>query len=192
MTDEPMAHAGPDLEAVEAAFLEGTAVDASKADVRLVVDGAHPFLVVVRDGPDADALDRLIRGEASSLRAGEGAPDEEVRQLVRRVVSAGVAAHGSFLVVELWSGDRMKVLGPDGPAPATVRALAAGLARMETGEGHPGGVVVEASDDRHPPDRTPLLTIRECHELGALLLGVVVPRSLRSCSAWPGSSAPSS
>lgn len=186
--DRPRTVPDVDLDAVAEAFRRGTSVDASGGDVRLIVDGARPFLVVVRDGPDRAALDRLVRGEASYLRAAAGATDEAVRKAVRQVASEGVRAHGAFLVLELWSGARARVLGPDGPAPGTVRALAAGLARLETGDRDPGGVVVEATDERHPPDRDPLLTVPECHELGVLLLGVELPavwRDARTGGLYP-------
>lgn len=166
--------AGVDPAAVRAAFSERTALDASQGDVRLVVDGSRPFLVVVRGGPESLALHRLVRGESSYLRTGRETDDGTARELVRSVVEAGVRAHGSFLVIEIWAGEGLVVRGPDGPAPATVRALVDGLRALDLGEAAPP-VRAEATPHRQPPEREPILTVPEAHDLGVLLLGLELP-----------------
>lgn len=146
---------------------------------RLVLDGTRPFLLVLRSAEEADPLLQVLRGEASYLHATPGAEPAAVTALVDRVAEEGSAAHGAFLVVELWAGtDRFRVLGPAGPAPTTVSALAKGLDELDLGRRR-AAVVIETSDDRAPPGRPPLLPIARCHELGCLLLGVEVPAVYR-------------
>lgn len=143
---------------------------------RLVLDGARPFLLVVRALEPADPVSQLVVGEASYLLAEKGADPEIVREAVRGVVESGSREHGGFLVIEVWggSGHRFRVLGPDGPARATVDALARGLTELESNRrGAP--VEVEGTDDRHPPGAPALLSVPECHRLGCLLLGLEVP-----------------
>jgi uncharacterized protein (TIGR02421 family) len=146
--------------------------------VELVIDGSRPFLVIVRDAGASDPLARLVSGEAAVLRAGPEADPERVRGLVRRVAEAGAEEHGSFLLVEVWAGERYRVLGPAGPAPATVESFARGLEALASPTGEMAAVV-EAGEERSPPDRPPLLSVSECHELGVLLVGLELAPSWR-------------
>jgi hypothetical protein len=148
------------------------------AGVRLLVDGARPLLVIARNAQDTDPIAHLVRGEAAYLRADPEADPELVVETVEQVAAAGVAEHGAFLLIELWAGDRYRVLGPDGPAPATVRTLADGLGTLQrspTAE----PVEVEGTDERHPPGLGPLMHVSKLHELGALLIGVELPETWR-------------
>lgn len=120
----------------------------------------------------------LVRGEAAYLRAGPNADPEVVAETVRQVATAGVEEHGAFLLIELWAGDRYRVLVPDGPAPATVRNLADGLGTLRRDAGDEP-VEVAGTDDRHPPGLEPLFHVSQLHELGALLIGVELPASWR-------------
>ncbi|NIP80379.1 MAG: DUF1704 domain-containing protein [Gemmatimonadetes bacterium] len=167
---------GTALDAVREAYRSGTVTAVSYDGARVEVDGTRPFLVMVRDGPERAALDRLVRGEASNVRMAPGSADVDdtrIREIVEAAVRAGVRAHGTFLVIEVWAGPGLRVLGPDGPAPATVRTLADGLATLDLRNA--SGPEVVASRERHPPGREPILSVSECHELGALLLGVELP-----------------
>lgn len=171
-----------DVARIREAFRQRIGVEGEWTCGRLVLDGARPFLLVLRSRDPDDPLRRLLRGEASYLVAEEGAEDDEVSSAVRVVAAAGAEAHGTFLVIEIWGGsDRFRVLGPDGPAPATVRALERGLGELERRlrslrpERSPVAVEVEATDARHPPGRAPLLTVTESHEGGTLFLGVEIP-----------------
>ncbi len=160
---------------MRAVFEGGESLDRRTPAGRLVLDGSRPFLLVVRQRREADPVAQLVAGEASWLVADAAAEPSAVRALVHEVVDAGVAAHGSFLVVELWEGAaRFRVLGPDGPAPATVRTMAVGLEELDVGRRREP-VEVEATDERHPPGLPPLLTVHESHAAGALLVGVAVP-----------------
>jgi uncharacterized protein (TIGR02421 family) len=161
------------------AFARGDSLDEALPWGHLVLDGARPFLLVVRSREPKDPLTHLVRGEASYLVAAPDAATDAVRALVRSVVEAGSRTHGAFLVVELWSGgDRFRVVAPDGPARATVGALVDGLTALEVKRR--GAVVdLDQSDDRHPPEAEPLLTVAECHRTGCLLLGLEVPSVYR-------------
>lgn len=184
-TDRDESPAPVEAARVRAAFADRSTLEHEGAGLRLAVDGARPFLLVLRAREPRDPLTHLAVGEASYLVAEHDADPEAVRRAVRLVASAGGEAHGSFLVLELWAGGReFRILGPDGPAPATVSALERGLLDLDvTGDGDPGwqraDVVVERTDARHPPDREPLLSVTELHELGVLFLGLEVPSLYR-------------
>lgn len=145
--------------------------------MRLLVDGSRPLLVITRNARDADPIAHLVRGEAAYLRADPEADPDMVVETVRQVATAGVEEHGAFLLIELWAGDCYRVLGPDGPAPATVRTLADGLGTLRRDADDP--VEVSGTDARHPPGLGPLFHVSKLHELGALLVGVELPESWR-------------
>jgi uncharacterized protein (TIGR02421 family) len=161
---------------VREAFVHGRSLEVRRPWGQLVLDGARPFLLVVRAREQRDPVAQLVMGEASYLLADPRAEPETIRAVVRGVVEAGSRAHDGFLVVELWGGGgrRFRVLGPDGPAKATVDALARGLTDLET-KRRGAAVELEATHTRHPSDLPPLMTVQECHRLGCLLLGLEVP-----------------
>lgn len=164
--------------AIRDAFRRGVPLDVSADGVRLLVDGSRPFLVIVRNASAIDPMAHLVRGEAAYLRADREADPEVVVETVRQVAAAGVDEHGAFLLIELWVGDRYRVLGPDGPAPATVRTLADGLGTLSRPPTE-DKVEVEGTDARHPPGLDPLFHVSKLHELGALLVGVELPEPWR-------------
>lgn len=162
---------------IRAAFQRRDSLDVPGDALHLVLDGALPFLVIVRDASESDPLTRLVTGEAAYLRAGPDADPEAVRSVVREVAEAGAEEHGTFLLIEAWAGDRYRVLGPEGPAPSTVRAFERGLATLEGADVH--GVEVVGTEDRSPPGHPELLSITQCHQLGVLLVGLQLRRSWR-------------
>lgn len=165
---------------VREAFAQGESVDVPLPWGRLVLDGARPFLLVVRKAEPSDALAHLVQGEASYLVVEPGADPAALRETVRDVVEAGSREHGAFLLMELWAGGRrFRVLAPDGPARATVDALAAELVGLEVKREVGAAVEVEATDNRQPPGEPPLLSVAESHRLGCLLLGLEVPAVFR-------------
>lgn len=146
----------------------------------LSVDRRLPFLLVQRapaKGRDAGTA-RLISGEAAWLR-GEREDEAEVRELVAELARAGSAAHGAFLVLEVWGARDpasrvFRVHGPRGPAPETVEKLVEALDPLRALR--PGlSVTLEASDRRHPPDLEPLLTVDESWKAEVLVLGLELP-----------------
>lgn len=171
---EPTAIADP--AAIRDAFRRGVALDASGAGLHLLVDGSRPFLVIVRGVEAADPLAHLVRGEAAYLRSGPEARPGAVVETVRQVTRAGVEEHGGFLLIELWVGERNRVRGPEGRAPATVRTLAAGLDSLAMSM---DPVEVMGTDRRHPPGHDPLFDVSTLHGLGALLVGVELEETWR-------------
>jgi uncharacterized protein (TIGR02421 family) len=155
----------------------------------LNLDRRLPFLFVHRTAPArvTAGAERLVLGEASYLVA-EGESTDELRPLVHALAEAAVDEFGAFLLFELWSGDddsrRFVVHAPPprtdtaAPASSSVDMLARGLA--ELGIEEQTDVVVETGDERHAPDLPPLLTARECFELGCLALGLEVPPIYRN------------
>jgi hypothetical protein len=145
----------------------------------LNLDRKLPYLFVYRQPPGRPdpGTAQLVLGEASYLIA-SGADDAEVTEIVRALAETATAELGSFLVVELWAGDvdsrRFVVHAPAKPAAESVRALVSGLAALET-EPVATDAMVRETDERHPPDLPPLLTSRECWQMGCLLLGIEVP-----------------
>jgi uncharacterized protein (TIGR02421 family) len=164
---------------VREAFAQGEAVDMALPGGRLVLDASRPFLLVVRKRDADDPMARLVVGESSYLLVEPETELTPVRETVRAVVEAGTREHGAFLLMELWSGGRrFRVLGPDGPARATVDAFVTGLSELEV-KRQGADVELEGTDHRFPPGAEPLLTVTECHRMGCLLLGLEVPSVYR-------------
>jgi uncharacterized protein (TIGR02421 family) len=145
----------------------------------LNMDRKLPYLFVYRQPQtrrDEDTS-RLVLGEASYL-VSLGADDADVREVVRAVAEAGTAEFGSFLIIELWTGEPgstgFVVRGPAGPAADTVDVLRRGLDNVQTGMAA-GATSVHVTDERHPPDLAPLLTARESWRIGCLSLGLELP-----------------
>ncbi|MEX0892564.1 MAG: tyrosine/phenylalanine carboxypeptidase domain-containing protein [Gemmatimonadota bacterium] len=137
-----------------------------------------PFLFVYRQpGQEDQGTARLLGGEASVLLAGPESAEAE--RLIGRVAAAGARRFGAFLVLELWAGrsrERFLVRAPEKEGSSTATALQAALR-----DGFPDQeVLLERGEERAPAGREPLLTIRELHEQGTLLLGLAVPPTYRS------------
>lgn len=143
------------------------------------IDRKLPYLLVHRQPPNRadDGTAQLVLGEASYLITG-GMPDDEVSALVRALAEAGTAEFGSFLVLDIWSGDdgsrTFVVHSPDRPGAETVSALRDGLEGLASVPGGTG-VLVQPGEDRQAPDMAPLIPAHECWEIGCLLIGLEVP-----------------
>jgi uncharacterized protein (TIGR02421 family) len=154
----------------------------------LVSDPRLPFLLVYRQPPDREdaGTARLLAGEASYVAARRG-EETEVQRLVRRIAETGSAAHGAFLVLEVWSAKEtdsrtFRVRAPVGPAPETIKKLEETLRSM--GSLLPGiDVEVEASDERQPPGMDALLSIPESWRHEVLLIGIEVPPVFRNAES---------
>ncbi|MEX2572495.1 MAG: tyrosine/phenylalanine carboxypeptidase domain-containing protein [Gemmatimonadota bacterium] len=150
----------------------------------LSLDRSLPYLIVYREPPRREDVgtERLVATESAYLIARRG-EDSEVGSLVRRLAQAGSAAHGAFLVLELWSSPdpasrRFVVRAPRGPAPETVGKMVDALQPL--GDLRPGvEVVLETGDERHPPGLPQLLSIEESWQTEVLLLGLEVPPIFR-------------
>ncbi|MBA2671096.1 MAG: DUF1704 domain-containing protein, partial [Gemmatimonadetes bacterium] len=151
----------------------------------LHLDRGLPFLIVHREASDRpdDGTARLVATEAAYLMGRPG-EEREVADLVRQIADSGSAAYGAFLVLELWSSPdpdsrRFTVRAPDGPAPETVGRLVETLRSLS--DLRPGlEVVLDTTDDRHPPGLPEILSIEESWQNEVLLIGLEVPPIYRS------------
>lgn len=147
----------------------------------LNLDRTLPYLIVYRRPSDRadDGTDRLILGEASYLTTNDW---DNVSDTVRALAETATAELGSFLLLEVWSGDAdsrdFVVHAPDGPGSAVVDALRRGLAALRI-DGETTRVMTRPGDIRHPDGMQPLLTTRMCYEIGCLLIGLEVPPLFR-------------
>lgn len=168
---------------------------------RLHVDRELPFLCVYRRPHDrADAgTEQLVKANASYLIA-PGGPDhdEQVRELVRRLVETLAVEFGAFLIVELWSapdGGRANdasvptvrptftVHAPDsGEVDRTLDVLQTRLATIKVLK---QGVEVELLLDGecHSPGSKPLLAKEEARKLNCTTLGLAVPPVYRNVAS---------
>lgn len=145
----------------------------------MAIDRALPFLFVHRVcRARADAgTDSLLLAESSYVLADAGADGETVSGLVRAVAEAGSERFGAFLVLELWAsegGPDYVVRCPEGEASETTAQLVEAIEAL-SGEFGGGNVVLEPGEQRAPDDLPQLLSIRTCHELGVLYLGLRLP-----------------
>ena len=147
---------------------------------RITLDRDLPFLLVYRQPPErADpGTRRLIAGEASVLIAHRD-EEAEAREIIRRIAEAGSAAYGAFLVLEIWAATdphahSFTLRAPAGPAPETGKALFEALEALCSLRPNVH-VRMETSDERHPPDLPPLLSIAESWRKEVLVLGLEVP-----------------
>lgn len=146
----------------------------------LRLDRALPFLLVHRAPTDRvdDGTEALLAGEAAVLVARDE-PPEEVSDLSAALATRGSAAHGAYLVIEVWTSPdpdckRFTLHAPVGPAPETVGTMLEALRPLA--ELAPGlEVGFETADTRHPPGFPPLLSIEESWRHEILLLGLELP-----------------
>lgn len=160
----------------------------------LNMDRLLPFLCVYRRNPQrADAgTEQLVTAEASYLSApGAATRRKGLRQLIRRIVETASSRLGSFLILEIWSGEdrdvpqrRDDVTGePLLPGPAfriltrrphrpegTVAKLQMELQRIKINR-LPALVDIDLDARNHPPHLAQLISQADavrlkCHVLG--------------------------
>jgi uncharacterized protein (TIGR02421 family) len=153
----------------------------------LNLDRKLPCLFVYRQPSDRSdpGTERLVLGEAAYLVMPESSTDE-LHELLLALARAATAEFGSFLVVELWAGApdsrSFVVHAPTGTAASSARALERGLASLSLSEFATDVRFLE-TDDRYPPDMSPLLSARECWEIGCLSIGLEVPPLYRDTAS---------
>jgi uncharacterized protein (TIGR02421 family) len=150
----------------------------------LNMDRKLPFLFVYRQPasrPDPGTA-FLITGESSYLIA-RGERTEDVREIVSCLARTSTAELGSFLIVEIWSGDgdsrEFVVHAPHHAGRSTVDELYDGL-RSLTDTPLGSQAVLHTTDERHPADLPPLLDVQECWDTGCMLVGLQVPALYRA------------
>jgi uncharacterized protein (TIGR02421 family) len=147
----------------------------------LHIDRPLPYLLVYRGGA-SDPEARLVRSESCYLLAGSEAGGNAA-ELVRRIAEEGRRAHGSFLVLELWTAPDpgstvFRVHAPPRIAEETTHALTTGLRPLRDVDPRIE-VRLETGDVRHPAELEPLLSVHESWQSGVLLLGLEVPPLFR-------------
>ena len=163
----------------------------------LYVDRLLPFLCVYRRNPSRrdEGTERLALSEASYLVApGTARVRRGLRRLVRQIASTAVGQLGSFLILEVWSGDDQDALGSVDqltgelllPCPAfriatrspdrsgdAVAALEFALQRVRM-HSQPARVAIDLGGRSYPPGSTGLLSAAEEAALGCHTLGLEV------------------
>jgi uncharacterized protein (TIGR02421 family) len=163
---------------------------------RVHIDRQLPFLCVYvqpEERPDR-GTERLVTAEASYLVASpKGTPVRELRFLLGPVIRTLVKEFGAFLLVEVWSGADV-ARRDDGRPPSPAFRIVVESRRgfggtVETLKDHLERITIqkvgaEAMTQRGrppaPSGRQPLLTARQCRELGCCLLGIEVAPIYRS------------
>jgi uncharacterized protein (TIGR02421 family) len=148
----------------------------------LNIDRKLPCLFVYRQPPDRpDAgTQRLVAGEAAYLIARDDA--DQAAAIVAALAETATAELGSCMIVEVWTGDDdakdFIIHAPRGGATRSTDTLERELGSLPT-HGIHASVLIDRTDARHPPDLPPLLSARECFEIGCLLVGLQVPPIFR-------------
>ena len=168
--------------------------EALPGGVTLNMDRLLPFLCVYRRNPEREDLgtEQLVTAEASYLSApGAATRRKGLRQLICRIAEAGSSKLGSFLILEIWSGEDRdvprqhdEVTGePLLPGPAfriltrrphrpegTVAKLQIELQRIKINR-HSALVDIDLDARNHPPHMAQLISQSDaerfrCHVLG--------------------------
>ncbi|MBK6264064.1 DUF1704 domain-containing protein [Marivirga sp. S37H4] len=147
---------------------------------KIKIERKLPFLLIHRNtDPKNKMVPRLITGESSFLLT---TPDENhTGKLAKGIKTIGKKISrefGAVMIIEIWIGKpdskTFRIKAAKIKAPATIDTLTKGLndycVRNKSLD-----VKVERTTDRHPPDMEPILTIEQCQEMGAFLIGLEIP-----------------
>jgi uncharacterized protein (TIGR02421 family) len=147
---------------------------------KVKIERKLPFLLIYRN-PDAEdkRILRLILGESSYIiTTEEESEDGEIAELIRLISKTLSEEYRAVMVIELWLGKpgskSFKIKTSKEKAPATVESLYNGLVNYCTHQHHLN-VLIEHTPARHPDHLSPLLTLDQCQESGAYLLGLEIP-----------------
>ena len=171
------------VERIRSRLAADLAVDESLPGGWLHIDRPLPFLVVARVGPaEGDPLGEVAEPQASHLMV-PAIGDSVTSTVISAVAEQLADRFGSFLIVDLWTADEeaAETSAPptfrvfeecdDHPSAASL-ALAKALEEVEA-----FGVSPEVEVIRWL-GRAPLLSNDEIRRLGALLLGLEIPRTI--------------
>ncbi|MGH7443849.1 MAG: flavohemoglobin expression-modulating QEGLA motif protein [Longimicrobiales bacterium] len=180
------------IEAAVARYRSGEGVRASFRGGTLRVDRPLPFLFVHRATSERMDLgtNQLLFAESSYLVTTPDADEAVAHAWVEALARIGAERFGAFLIIELWAEDDATsycVRCPEGEASETTAQLAAALEEVIV-PAQPLPVELEPGEQRGPDGLAPLLTIRQCHELGALYIGLRLPalyRDIETQSLYP-------
>ena len=150
---------------------------------RLHIDRQLPHLCVHRRAADDSDTEKMLHGQAVYLTADA---HTEIGELVRTIVNTQSKRFGSFLIVELWSGDRPIQNSSHPPSPGfhihapQETAFDGVLDRFENALQeitlhHRSADVKVSFDDRcAPAGLSPLLNKEEAAQLNCVVLGLEI------------------
>lgn len=172
-------------------LLEGRPLRRSLSGGRIHIDRPLPFLVVHRRRPGDAGTPKLLYGQGSYLIAGPDMPAEDLRELMKSVISPLADRFGSFLVIELWGASSepapIEIRSPtfrvttrlqEGEVPTTTRTLQRELHDIDV-LGERASVEVDHEGSLSPEGLESLLDQATSRELGCFLLGLEVPAIYR-------------
>jgi uncharacterized protein (TIGR02421 family) len=147
---------------------------------KLKIERKLPFLLIFREvNPVDQQVMKLVLGESSYLIIDEkNGHDPEYTEIIRKITRSLSEEFGAVMILELWVGDHQSqdfvIKATQTKAPATIQTLVEGLESFCL-HYRPVKVKVEHTSERHPPHLLPLLTLPQCHEIGAYLVGLEIP-----------------
>jgi len=151
-----------------------------KDNSKIKIERKLPFLLIFRNPrPEDKRIVRLVLGESSYIVTTEKEDHTgEISKVIRLVAKRLSKKFGAIMVMEIWIGEEgsktFKIKSPKIKAPATVDTLAEGLHDYCISQ--PSlNVDIEQTTLRYPSKLNPILTIEQCQEVGAFLLGLEIP-----------------
>jgi len=147
---------------------------------KIKIERRLPFLLIFRNPkPEDKRIVRLVLGESSYIITTDQEDHTgEVAKVIKLLAKRLSSKFGAIMVMEIWIGEAgsktFKIKSPKIKAPATIDTLAEGLqdfcAKQLIME-----VQVDHTSERHPPQLNPILTLEQCQEVGAFLVGLEIP-----------------
>jgi len=147
---------------------------------KVKIERKLPFLLIYRNPNEEDKrILRLILGESSYIITSEKEDYKgEIAEMVKLISRTLSDEYRAIMIIELWVGqtdsNTFKIQTSKIKAPATVESLYNGLVSYCAHQTNLK-VVVEHTPDRHPKHLPPFLTLDQCQEIGAYLVGLEIP-----------------
>jgi len=151
-----------------------------KDNSKIKIERKLPFLLIFRNPrPDDKRIVRLVLGESSYIVTTEHEDHTgEVSKVIRLVAKRLSKKFGAIMIMEIWIGEEgskaFKIKTPKIKAPATVDTLADGLNDFCISQ-QSLCVEIEKTSLRYPSKLNPIITIEQCQEVGAFLIGLEIP-----------------
>lgn len=152
---------------------------------KLKIERRLPYLLIYRN-PDIkeNMVPGLVSGESSYLLTTDKEDYKgEIANHLRHSARVISEEFGAVIMIEIWIGlpgsQTFRIKAAKTKAPATIETLEEGLnnfciANKEL------FTEVERTTDRHPPSLNPLLTMKQCQEIGVFLVGLEIPPFFRN------------
>lgn len=145
---------------------------------KIVIDQLLPYLCIYRYPPDRQDvyLSGILRTQAAYILVSQ---DIDITELLRCLAETISSRFKAVLMIEMWPSEKIRPVGfrilcPEDRAPATAKALKAGLEDVKI-EYPQVTVKVENTANRHPDGLPELLSIEQSKEVGSLMIGIEVP-----------------